>query len=179
MTSDDGSYERLIRPVENQMIRSVWRILRDPDDADDAFQDALTTIWKRLGRIRRHPNPQALILRICVDAAYDVLRRRFRRVRREASETVLNHSADPTPSAAEQLSRSEQRTEILSAIAKLSRKQARAILMRVVHEQPYEHIAQALGCSEATARTHASRARARLCELLPDLTPNTNSEAQS
>ena len=71
-------YENLIGPIEQQMMRSVWRITRDPDDADDALQEALERIWTRLSRIQRHANPRALILRICVNAAYDVLRRNAR-----------------------------------------------------------------------------------------------------
>ena len=45
-----SEYERLIAPIENRMIRCVWRIVRDPDDAEDALQDALLTVWKRGGR---------------------------------------------------------------------------------------------------------------------------------
>ena len=73
MGTDNSDYEDLIRPIEHQMIRSVWRIVADPGDAEDAFQDALAKVWKNWGRVRRHPNPHALILRMCANAAYDAL----------------------------------------------------------------------------------------------------------
>ena len=44
-------YQRIIQPLEEQMIRSIWRIVRNADDADDVLQDALAVIWKRLDRI--------------------------------------------------------------------------------------------------------------------------------
>ena len=40
------------------------------------------------------------------------------------------------------------------------------VLMRFVQEQPYSAVAQALNCSEATARTHIARGRSRLRRLL-------------
>jgi RNA polymerase sigma-70 factor (ECF subfamily) len=166
---DHREYEDLIGPIEDRMIRSVWRIARDADDADDAFQQALETIWKRLDRIRRHPNPRALILRICVNAAYDVLRKRARQQRREAPEAIPDEQPDTSPSAADRIAAREDHSEILSAISRLPRSQAQAVLMRFVQELPYCEIAQALGCSEATARRHIANARVRLRKMLGHL----------
>ena len=74
MSGNGSDYERFIDPIEDQMVRLVWRIVRHRQDFEDALQEALTTIWKRLDRIRRHRNPHALILRICANAGYDILR---------------------------------------------------------------------------------------------------------
>ena len=52
MSVDQRLYERLIQPIESQMIRTIWRIIRDPDEAEDVLQDTLGIIWKRLDRIR-------------------------------------------------------------------------------------------------------------------------------
>ena len=85
----------------------------------------------------RHPNPQALILRICLNAAYDTVRDRKRRSREEA---LANHedclaSAESDP--AEALTRNEEHAKVLEAISRLSRSQAVAVLMRLVEELPY------------------------------------------
>lgn len=172
MTSSiQGDYETLIGPIEDRMIRTVWRIVRDADDADDALQEALATIWKRLGRIRRHPNPHALILRICVNSAYDLLRRRARYIRREELKAIPEALADPAPSVAKRLSDRETQAEILATIGRLPRKQGEAVLMRFVQELPYSDIAEALGCREVTVRKHVARARARLSRELAHLAP--------
>jgi len=60
-------------------MRAVWRITPRCNDTEDAFQEALLTAWKRWDRIQTHPNPHALILHICINAAHDVLRRKVRR----------------------------------------------------------------------------------------------------
>jgi RNA polymerase sigma-70 factor (ECF subfamily) len=175
---DHRDYEDLIGPIEDQMIRSVWRIARDADDADDAFQQALETVWKRLDRVRRHANPRALILRICVNAAYDVLRKRTRRLRREAPDAIPDALPDTSPSAADRIAAREDHSEILNAISRLPRSQAQAVLMRFVQELPYCEIAQALGCSEATARRHIANARVRLRKMLGHLTAYGSKEVR-
>ena len=166
MSGESGEYEQLIGPIEDQMIRSVWRIVRNEPDFGDAFQDATVRVWERRKRIRRHPNPHALVLRICVNSAYDVLRRNARRRRREELVEIPTDIPDPAPSPAEQWSARATLNEAFRAIARLPRKQAEATLMRFVQGLPYAEVAEVTGCNEATARTHVARARARLREQL-------------
>ena len=175
---DDGEFERLVQPIEDRMIRTVWRILRNPDDASEAFQDALAKVWQRFRRVRRHPNPHALILRICVNAAYDSLRRRIRGEQRVDGQANPDSLPASDPPAWKALSMEERRTEVLSAVGRLPRRQAEAILMRLAQEQSYADIALALGCSEPTVRTHVARGRARLSEMLAHLAPSASMEAR-
>ncbi len=158
------------------MIRSVWRIVHNPDDADDAFQEATATIWRRLGRIKRHPNPRVLILKICTDEARDVLRRRIRQGRTKEHEDAITDFPDPAPSATQHLLNRETQAEIYRAIGQLSPKQGTAVLMRFVHGFSYRDIAQSFGCREATVRKHIARARARLRRILKHLIPNPAKE---
>ncbi|HUG68297.1 MAG TPA: sigma-70 family RNA polymerase sigma factor, partial [Pirellulaceae bacterium] len=75
--------------------------------------------------------------------------------RMRASNDLLHEPSD-------HLSRMETREAIMDAIARLSRNQAVAFVMRAIQEQSYEEIAAGLGCAEATARKHVNRARDRL-----------------
>ena len=47
LDSDPSTYDALIRPIQDQMLRSIWRITRVAEDAEDALQESLTIIWKR------------------------------------------------------------------------------------------------------------------------------------
>jgi RNA polymerase sigma-70 factor (ECF subfamily) len=170
LSSLQGDYERIIRPIEQQMMLSVWRITQNAEDADDAFQEAMTQIWQRLLRIRSHPNPQALVLRICTNAACDVLRRKTRRGNREQSLEASEVDAS-TPDVAALILKSERREQVKAAIARLPEQQATAVTMRFLLYCPYEEVAQALGCAEATARVHVTRGLRRLRELLAHLSP--------
>ena len=158
-------YNELIAPVEQRMMRTVTRITRDPDDAADAFQNAVTFIWKNLRKVHRHPNPHAYILSVCASAAYDVLRQKLRRRHAPIPDSGrLAASAGSGPERA--VMDAERERILLAAIASLPRNQAQAVLLRIVEEESFENIAEALNCGTATARSHVSKGKARLRDIL-------------
>jgi RNA polymerase sigma-70 factor, ECF subfamily len=171
MSESQQTYDRIIRPIEDRMIKSIWRIVRNTQDAEDAMQDALLTITKRWDRVSRHPNPQSLVLKICIDAAYAITRRTIRNRQTEALGQRADEPASSARSPSEEMIGTEQYVEIITAIHRLSRQQAIAMLMHTVQGQPYDEIAAALGCTEATVRTHVARARERLRIWLAHLNP--------
>jgi len=166
---DIDAWDALVRPLGDHLLRSIARIVSQPEDAEDALQDALATIWRKLQRIRAHQNPRALIFRICADAAVDVLRRRRRFDRSKRPQLTSGNRPNPGGEAGNRLAAEETRAEVRRAIARLPRTQATAVVMRYVQEQDYRAIGDALGCREATARAHVARARKRLSSLLAHL----------
>lgn len=176
MPDDRTIYEELIAPLETRMMRSVWRIVRNADLAEDCLQDALFIVWKKRLQIRRHPNPTAFILKICLNSSYDALRR-LERLRRH---TDLSR-ADNTPAQAgyntdRNLEEEEIEKQVQQAIRRLPRKRALAVMMRLFQEESFEDIAQALSCSEVTARIHISRGYAQLRKWLSPLYGSSRQE---
>jgi RNA polymerase sigma factor (sigma-70 family) len=166
MNDSDAFYRRFIEPIEDRMIRSIWRITRDGSAAEDAMQNALLAVWRHRSRIAGHASPRALILRICIDAACDIARRRSRHRHRVEPYDPAEESVDRVRPPWEELAHRELSSEVLAAIHRLSRRQAVAITLRVFEELPYEQIAAAMHCSEATARKHVERAREHLRRAL-------------
>jgi len=166
MENLEFDYNGLVRPMESRMMRSIWRIVRQREAAEDALQDALAIIWRKRDTVARHPNPQALILRITVAAAYDAVRKSLRRLSHEVPglpDQPADDSADPVTKGSEDRS---LRDTILEAIGRLPKRQATAVLLHLVEEQSYEEIARGMGCSEATVRVHVMRARTALARRL-------------
>jgi RNA polymerase sigma-70 factor (ECF subfamily) len=166
MENREFDYDGLVRPMESRMMRSIWRIVRQKEEAEDALQDALAVIWKKRDMVARHPNPQALILRISVAAAYDAVRKCRRRLSHEIPglpEQAADDSAPPVTKGSEDRS---LRAAILEAIGRLPKRQATAVLLHLVEEQSYEEIARGMDCSETTVRVHVMRARANLARRL-------------
>ncbi len=170
------SYKQLIEPVETLMMRSIWRIVRNREAAEDTLQDALITIWRKLERISNHPNSRAFILKICVNAAYDSLRKQGRRSRHEM-QVFKNQDYVPSNSSVQaDLEQENMQAEILDAVRRLPRKQALAVLMRIVQELSYADVAQAMGCSEATVRGYVFKGRTKLNRWLSHLNPASGKE---
>jgi RNA polymerase sigma factor (sigma-70 family) len=161
-----SAYVEIIGPIEDQMIRSIWRIVHNEQDAEDALQNALATLWRRWNRVARHANPQALALKICADAAYDALRRRSRAQRNVEPHPPSDCPVDGRRPPLDELEADDLRAEIQAALGQLSRQQAVAVVLRLCDELPYDQIAAAMGCTAATARKHVERARGNLRVVL-------------
>ncbi|MHC4759343.1 MAG: RNA polymerase sigma factor, partial [Planctomycetota bacterium] len=62
--------------------------------------------------------------------------------------------------------RDEFAKKVRIAIAKLSRKQSQAVVMRYLQQKEYSELAEELNCSVTGARSHVSKALAALKEKL-------------
>lgn len=167
MISADEIYSTHIAPIEKSMMRTVYRIVRDPDDAADAFQDALVKVWRYLERIIHHPNPQAYILSICITSAYDTLRKRARQTAQEVP--MVPELSIPLPQDTHTKYAHYMTRLIQQCIASMPLKQAQAVLLRLFEDESFQTIGAVLGCTEATARSHVSKGLARLRALMSDV----------
>jgi len=171
MDSREFDYDVFIKPMESRMMRSIWRIVRQKEAAEDALQDALAVIWKKRDVVARHPHPEALILKISVDAAYDAVRKMRRRLRHEVAGLPAQPFERRTFSVTEEAEFRALRAAVLEAIGRLPKKQATAVLLRIVEEESYEDIARGMRCSATTVRIHVMRGRAVLASRLGRLWP--------
>ena len=152
-------YERFVMPIQGRMVDCVWRIVRDSHDTEDVVQEALLHIMQRFDAVRKHPNPTALLLRICANKALDHLRRRDSR--RDALDrlTTSPHPAGSTPS--QDLALDDERSLILDFVRTLPQREAEAITLHALEELDYAAVAASMGCAESTVRVLIGRARER------------------
>lgn len=181
MAGRDLDYDALVKPLEPRLMRTVWRIVRQREAAEDALQDTLTKVWRKRRAVAAHPNPEALIMRIAVTTAWDALRRTRRRLGREVPGLDGDRpvAADPAPRVERGLEDRGLRDAVLAAIARLPRRRAAAVLLRVVEERSYEEVALAMGCSEATARGHVMRGKAALAVMLARFAPGSGGKKEA
>lgn len=165
MTNGQQYYKRLIKPIETQMISVIARIVPNSDDAMDVLHNALAVIWSKLDKIDKLMNPHAYILRICVNHAYDAVRKA--KVRRLHESKVYPQQCKAFENECTNENVDEQMlTYVYEAIRKLSRRQAKCFLLRTVDNFSFLEIADILECSEPTARSHYSKAKAKICSIL-------------
>jgi len=138
------------------------RVLGDPDDAEDAVQDAMVKVWRNLRRFEGRSSFSTWIHRIAVNAALD---RRRRRPATQVADVADEHRsgervAVETP---ERLyARAEAGAVVQRAIGRLSVVHGEAIRMFEIEGETYADIAATTRCPIGTVMSRLYHARRKL-----------------
>jgi RNA polymerase sigma-70 factor, ECF subfamily len=148
----DALCERHMPRVE----RLAHHLLRDPEDASDAAQDALARLCVKLRQFRGESAFSTWLHRLTVNACRDVAQRQLARRclpleedRREAPD------ADPASRA----EGAELRAELGACLAQLAPAQATVVVLKDAFELSFEEIAGVEGMPVGTAKCYAHRGR--------------------
>jgi RNA polymerase sigma-70 factor (sigma-E family) len=135
---------------------SLWRsallLTTDPQLAEDLVQTTLLEAWRRWSRIGELEHAEAYVRRILVTS-------HLKSKRRKVGETVT--AAPPDAPYSDQL----PVTELQRALRELSPAQRAVIVLRYFEDKSESQVADVLGCSVGTVKSHHSRAMTRLREL--------------
>jgi RNA polymerase sigma-70 factor (ECF subfamily) len=161
---DGQALEALLERHAPKVERLARQILRDPEDASDATQEALAKVCVRLKQFRGGSQFSTWLHRIVVNTCLDAAERRKARTHEPLSDQLASDD-DPARSAGN----AELRRELCDALAGVSQAQAQVVLLKDVAGYTFEEIAEAAGMPVGTAKCHAHRGRARLSERLDDV----------
>jgi RNA polymerase sigma-70 factor (ECF subfamily) len=140
-------------------VRRVARAaLGDPDEADDAAQDAFLSAWTNVGSYDPTRPFGPWILRIAANRALD--RGRKRKVR--AAEPLLEDQAGSMAGPDRETERSILRERLDVALAGLPPRQRVAVTMFDAEGYSHGEIAEVLGVPEGTVRSDVFHARRAL-----------------
>jgi len=134
----------------------LWKLTGDRELFAEAMQDTLLGMWRHLEKLGREDSP-GYLYRIALSANAKAWRHRVGRngqVRPGFADSRVECESGPD--------RTELCQAVRRAIACLPDKQGRAVVMRYLEQKDYDTIGVSLGCSEATARSHVSKALAAL-----------------
>ncbi len=126
--------------------------------AEDLVHEAFTEAHRRWESVGRYEDPGAWVRRVMFNKRVS----RFRRLRVEAA-AMARIGARSVEAPIELRPQSD---EILDAVRTLPRRQAQAIALRYWEDRSVAEIAEILGCSLETAKTHLKRGRATLSDRL-------------
>jgi len=132
----------------------------DVHTAQDLVQRALAKVWRRWPTVSRGGNPEVYLRRVIVseDASWH---------RRRASTESIR-ACVPDQMDADRFTAVDAEDAAWRLLAALPRRQRAVLVLRYLEDWPDRQIAEALGCSEATVRSQASRALAALRARLAD-----------
>jgi len=161
---DRAAFGVLVERYAAPARRVARAVLDDPDDADDAAQDALLAALVKLHQYdpRRPFGPW--LMRIVSNAATD--RRRRRSVRRAEPLDANATAGGPRPDV--QTERRALGERLREALAELPERRRVAVVLFDVEGYSHAEIAEILGVAEGTVRSEVFHARRRLRVLLAD-----------
>ena len=162
---DGDALEALCVRHAPRVERLARHLLRDPEDACDAGQEALAKLCIRLKQFRGESQFSTWLHRLVVNTCRDVAERQRTRTHEPLPEelgTDVEH--DPTRG----VRITELRRELCDSLAGISPEQAQVIVLKDALGYTFEEIAAAAGMPVGTAKCHAHRGRNRLRERLED-----------
>jgi len=145
--------------------RLARHLLRDPEDARDAAQDALARLCLKLPQFRGESAFPTWLHRLTANACHDVAQRQVAR-RCEPLEEDRRVSRDRGPAG--EVEASELRAELGACLAQLAPAQAQVVLLKDAFDYSFEEIADASGIPVGTAKCYAHRGRNGLRVRLDD-----------
>ena len=164
LAGDRSAFGALVARYAASVRRVARAVLGDPDDADDAAQDALLAALVKL----RQYDPQRpfgpWLMRVVANAATD--RRRRRTVRRADPLDGNLVSGGPAPDIETHRRALGQR--LREALAQLPERRRMAVVLFDVEGYSHAEIGRILGIPEGTVRSEVFHARRALRTLLAD-----------
>jgi len=167
---DLEAFNALVAHYQGLVYNLAYRTLSDEEDAADGTQEAFFSAYRALGSFRGG-SFKSWLLRIAVNACYDILRRRQRRpsdsleALLEASggeQTVPDGTAGPEPLALT----AETAAAIQSGLARLTSEMRLVVVLCDVQGSSYEEAAAVLDVPLGTIKSRLSRARSQLRDYL-------------
>jgi RNA polymerase sigma-70 factor, ECF subfamily len=154
--------ERLFREHSGWIYGYCLRLLRSPEEAEDALQTTYLNACRSLGRGFQPNADSAWLLRITQNACLTRLRASGRRASFEyADNSAFVAETVPAPDG-----RTEDLIGLTDALASLPERQRRAILLREWQGLSYREVAQRLGLTQGAVETLIFRARRGLAAAL-------------
>lgn len=146
-------FEAFYRAQWQEVYRPLAVVLRDPDLAREATDEAMTRALRHWRRVTRVQNQAGWVYRVAYNWAVDQIRRRRRWSGRKMRVEPVWQPPVPDP-------------EVFRAVSELPYDQRSVVVLRLVEDWSEKEVADALGIAPGTVKSRLSRALEKLREEL-------------
>jgi RNA polymerase sigma-70 factor (ECF subfamily) len=167
----DSHFEGLVRAFQDRLYGFALRLTANPQDAEEAAQDAFVRAYRAL---QRYPSERIAELRLrpwLYQITLNVVRNRVRRphlavetMDAPTADGLPDHAADQQPETA--ALGAERQAELARALAALPERYASAVILRHVQGLSYAEAAQVLDQPVGTTKSDVHRGVRLLREAL-------------
>ncbi|HEX8006033.1 MAG TPA: SigE family RNA polymerase sigma factor [Trebonia sp.] len=155
----DESFVAFVRSRGDHHLRMTVLLTGDRQAAEDLVQASLVKLYRAWPRLDTSADPDAYLRRIIVNTRYSWWRARWRR------EAPVSEVPDGV-SGEDLAERHAVGAQVREALARLPRQQRAVLVLRYCEDLPEAEVAELLGCSAGSVKTHAHRGLRALHELL-------------
>ncbi len=164
---DEQAWNELVETTYRDVYTLCLRILRDPEDASEATQDAYLKVWRGLKGFRGDAMLETWMYRVATNTAISKHRSRKRKQAHEAgvgdellSEMAASGSVEATAGAKIEVEAVDK------ALASLPEHYRAAVVLRDVYGFSTQEVAKQLKISETAAKVRVHRGRKKLREIV-------------
>ncbi|WP_155369284.1 SigE family RNA polymerase sigma factor [Catellatospora vulcania] len=150
------SFDEFYLSSRQRVLRYVYAVNGDLQDAQDVLQEAYARAWQHWGRIGDYGDPEAWVRTV----AYRIAVSRWRRTK-SALTAHRRHGAEPAAPAPD-----ENTVALVTALRGIPEDQRRAIVLHHLAGRSVAEIAAETGVAEGTVKARLSRGRQALAPLL-------------
>jgi RNA polymerase sigma-70 factor (ECF subfamily) len=170
---DLDSFNRLVLAYQDMVYNQAYRMMGEPETAEDATQDAFIAAFRKLGTYRGG-SFRAWLLRIVTNLCYDELRRRKRRPTTPLEPLGNDNEeiespywmADPGESPEQAAERAELAQALQRCLEDLAPDFRAVVILVDIQGMDYREAAQAVRKPLGTVKSRLARARGRLRDCL-------------
>ncbi|MEQ8838808.1 MAG: sigma-70 family RNA polymerase sigma factor, partial [Lacipirellulaceae bacterium] len=163
---DEAAFAEVVESHSTLVWSVCWQILRQRQDAEDAFQATFLILARKAHTIKANDSAAAWLYRVAFRTALRLKeRRRRRREESLAQEQLGELAADEQPNYQDQLSAvaaSEQTSALMEELHALPARYQRPLILHYFEAKSRAAIAEELGCTTAAVKGRLARARGML-----------------
>jgi len=167
---DPLAFEQLIHLYEKRVFALTRRMCKNPSDAEEAAQETFLAAWQGLRFFRGESSFSTWLYRLASNACVDLLRREGRHQAAAGpslnDEEVVLEIPDEAPTPHALAEQAELKEQIEAGLAALPEEYRQVLILREIHQQSYDEIAEILSLDLGTVKSRINRGRKRLRKFL-------------
>jgi RNA polymerase sigma-70 factor (ECF subfamily) len=163
----DDAFVRAFNEVRTELVSTLYFLLGNHEDAQDAAQDAFLKCWRTKDSLLEVRNLRAWIFRVALNAAKDLQRSAWRRRAKPLHENA-GQDAMFEINPAQSLEEQETLEQLRQALVDLRAEEKAVFLLRQNGDLTYEEIAEIRRCPVGTVKTQMRAAMFKLRRVLQE-----------
>jgi RNA polymerase sigma-70 factor (ECF subfamily) len=169
---DRVALDQLLSAQRPRAMAAALRVLHNPDDAEDAIQEAFLKIWRSLPSFEGRSSFSTWVHRIVTNASLDLMRKTVARAemveRPEQRDEVAVAAFEPANPATPESELGDYEIEKLvrAAVERLPAAHRQAVVLREFEDCSYQEMAEIIQCPIGTVMSRLHHARGKLADDL-------------